>query len=53
MGGIAEALRSIREQTGIIIQNFSPNLPNITDVEGFVTYMKNNFWREAVQFSKT
>ena len=53
MGGIAEVLRSIGEQTGIIIQNFSPNLPNITDGEGFVTYMKNNFWREAVQFSKT
>ena len=53
MGGIAEILRSIGEQTGIIIQNFNPNLPNITDVEGFVTYMKNNFWREAVQFSKT
>lgn len=53
MGGIAEVLRSIGEQTGIIIQNFNPNLPNITDGEGFVTYMKNNFWREAVQFSKT
>lgn len=41
------------QQIGITIQNFTPNLPNVTDGESFANYMRNNFWREAIQFAKT
>lgn len=33
----------------VSIQNL--NLPNVSDGNGFVEYMKNNFWRTTMQFS--
>ena len=48
MGGA----QSLGQQIGIVIENFNPNLPNVTDGEGFAKYMRNNFWREALQFAK-
>ena len=35
----------------VSIQNL--NLPNVSDGNGFVEYMKNNFWRQTVQFATT
>lgn len=48
MGGA----QAIGQQIGIVIENFNPNLPNVTDGEGFAKYMRNNFWREALQMAK-
>ena len=48
MGGA----QSLGQQIGIVIENFNPNLPNVTDGEGFAQYMRNNFWREALQMAK-
>ena len=53
MNNIVGGLQSMGQQIGITIQNFSPNLPNVQDGQGFATYMRNNFWREAIQFAKT
>lgn len=53
MNSIVGGLQSMGQQIGITIQNFSPNLPNVQDGQGFATYMRNNFWREAIQFAKT
>lgn len=49
---ILNGLQSMGQQIGITIQNFNPNLPNVKDGQGFATYMRNNFWREAIQFAK-
>ena len=53
MSSIVGGLHSMGQNIGITIQNFNPNLPNVTDGEGFAKYMRNNFWREALQFAKT
>lgn len=49
---IVGGLQSMGQQIGITIQNFNPNLPGIQDGQGFANYMRNNFWREAIQFAK-
>ena len=36
---------------GINIQNFNPVLPNVTDGESFANYLKNNFWRDTMQYA--
>lgn len=53
MSNIVGGLQAMGQQVGISIQNFAPNLPNVTDGQGFANYMRNNFWREALQFAKT
>ena len=53
MSSIVGGLHSMGQNIGITIQNFNPNLPNVTDGESFASYMRNNFWREALQFAKT
>lgn len=53
MSNIVGGLQSMGQQVGISIQNFAPSLPNVTDGQGFANYMRNNFWREALQFAKT
>lgn len=53
MSSIVGGLQSMGQNIGITIQNFNPNLPNVTDGESFANYMRNNFWREALQFAKT
>ena len=53
MGNVVSGLKAIGQTIGITIQNFNPNLPSVTDGEGFANYMKNNFWRETLQFAKT
>lgn len=45
-------IRSFGDAVSITIQNFAPNLSNVTDGESFANYMKNNFWRETIQFAK-
>lgn len=52
MNNIIGGLQSMGQQIGITIQNFNPNLPNVTDGQDFANYMRNNFWREAIQFAK-
>lgn len=37
----------------IHIENFNPSLPNVVDGEGFANYLKNNFWRNVMQFKTT
>lgn len=41
-----------KDQSGvtICIENFNPSLPNVVDGEGFANYLKNNFWRNVVQY---
>lgn len=34
----------------IDIKEFSPNLPNVSNGEDFVYYLKNNFWQSVVQY---
>ena len=38
--------------TVITIQNFSPNLPNVSDGESFANYLRNNFVRSVVQYKE-
>lgn len=52
MNNIVGGLQSMGQQIGITIQNFNPNLPNVQDGQGFANYMRNNFWRETIQFAK-
>lgn len=52
MSTFMRGAQGIGQQIGIVIENFNPNLPNVTDGEGFAKYMRNNFWREALQFAK-
>lgn len=52
MNNIVGGLQSMGQQIGITIQNFNPNLPNVQDGQDFANYMRNNFWREAIQFVK-
>ena len=52
LNSIFNGLESMGQTISITIQNFNPSLPNVTDGQSFADYMKNNFWREAVQFSK-
>nr|DAT93669.1 MAG TPA: minor tail protein [Caudoviricetes sp.] len=44
-----------KDQSGvtICIENFNPSLPNVVDGEGFANYLKNNFWRNVVQYKTT
>lgn len=51
MSTLMSGAQAIGQQIGITIENFNPNLPNVTDGEGFVDYMRNNFWRETLQFA--
>lgn len=53
INSIFNGLESMGQTISITIQNFNPSLPNVTDGQSFADYMKNNFWREAIQFSKT
>lgn len=43
------------ENSGVMIciENFNPSLPNVVDGEGFANYLKNNFWRNVVQYKTT
>lgn len=52
MSTFMRGAQGIGQQIGIVIENFNPNLPNVTDGEGFAQYMRNNFWREALQMAK-
>lgn len=52
MSTFMRGAQGIGQQIGIVIENFNPNLPNVTDGEGFAKYMRNNFWREALQMAK-
>lgn len=38
------------QTTNIAIQEFKPNLPNVKNGEDFANYLKNNFWRDTMQF---
>lgn len=49
---ILNGLQSMGQQISITIQNFNPNLSNVTDGQSFAEYMQTNFWREAIQFAK-
>ena len=49
IGGLINTLSTMKENSGIIIQNFNPNLPNVTDGESFVTYLQNNFIGDVMQ----
>lgn len=53
---IVSAITSAQnENSGIMIciENFNPSLPNVVDGEGFANYLKNNFWRNVVQYKTT
>ena len=47
---VTKKIGSIGQPVNISIQNFAPNLPNVTNGEDFVNYMRNNFWRKTLQF---
>lgn len=49
IGGLINTLSTMKENSGIIIQNFNPNLSNVTDGESFVAYLQNNFVGDVMQ----
>lgn len=49
IGGLINTLSTMKENSGIVIQNFNPNLPNVTDGESFVAYLQNNFIGDVMQ----
>lgn len=49
ISGLINTLSTMKENSGIIIQNFNPNLPNVTDGESFVAYLQNNFIGDVMQ----
>lgn len=49
IGGLINTLSTMKENSGIIIQNFNPNLSNVTDGESFVAYLQNNFIGDVMQ----
>lgn len=49
IGGLINTLNTMKENSGIIIQNFNPNLSNVTDGESFVAYLQNNFIGDVMQ----
>lgn len=51
MGAVLGSLNGLAKSTSIVIQNFNPNLPNITDGEGFANYLCHSFGREVLQFA--
>lgn len=46
IGGFSSNLGSV---INIMIDKFSPNLPNISNGEEFASYLKQNFWRTVIQ----
>ena len=51
MGTVLGGLSGFAKGTRIVIQNFNPNLPNVTDGEGFANYLYHSFGREVLQFA--
>ncbi len=51
MGSVLGGLSGFAKGTSIVIQNFNPNLPNVTDGEGFANYLYHSFGREVLQFA--
>lgn len=49
IGSLINTLSTMKENSGIIIQNFNPNLSNVTDGESFVAYLQNNFIGDVMQ----
>ena len=52
MSGAINGMRSMAETIMVQIENFNPNLPNVTNGEDFVNYLANNLWRQTFQLSK-
>lgn len=52
MSGTINGMRSMAETIMVQIENFNPNLPNVTNGEDFVNYLANNLWRQTFQLSK-
>lgn len=53
---IVSAITGVQDKNSgvmICIENFNPSLPNVVDGEGFANYLKNNFWRNVVQYKTT
>ncbi len=51
MGSVLGGLSGFAKGTSIVIQNFNPNLPNVTDGEDFANYLYHSFGREVLQFA--
>lgn len=52
MNKLYGAAQSARQVISITIDKFAPNLPGVSNGEDFAEYMKNNFWRDTLQFVK-
>lgn len=48
-----DLLNNAQKIISITIDNFAPNLSNVSDGESFANYMKTNFWRQVVQYQGT
>ena len=48
-----DLLSNAQKIISITIDNFAPNLSNVSDGESFANYMKTNFWRQVVQYQGT
>lgn len=51
MANLGKSLASSAQGTTISIQNFAPNLPGVSDGEGFVDYLRKNFLQQTLQFA--
>lgn len=51
-GNISPIELASKQSSGVYIdiKEFSPNLPNVSNGEDFVYYLKNNFWQSVVQY---
>lgn len=53
IGDVMNGVKTLGKSINIAIENFNPNLPNVNDGPSFATYLRNNFWRDTLQFVKT
>lgn len=51
-GSISPIDFASKQSSGVYIdiKEFSPNLPNVSNGEDFVYYLKNNFWQSVIQY---
>ena len=51
ISNLSSGLNKLGEIINITIDNFTPNLPNITNGDDFANYLKHNFWRQVIQYN--
>ena len=50
LSGVSGISTQIGKNISIVIDTFAPNLSSVRNGEEFADYMKNNFWRQVMQY---